>query len=559
MNEAQKPVLARGASPRAGEAATGSDPPSSAPTDSLRFAGRYELQPVERRLLVDGQPAALGARAFDVLLALVEQPGALLGKDQLLDRVWPGLVVEENNLAAQISTLRKVLGSEAIATIPGRGYRFAARMDTRAPAIAPIVGELDLSLPDRPSIAVLPFSNLSGDPEQEYFTDGVTEDIITELSRFHSLFVIARNSTFSYKGKAVDVRTVAKELGVRYVLEGSIRRVSNRIRVTGQLIDALTGNHIWAERYDRVVEDIFAVQEEVTQSIVTAISPQIDAAELNKVRRKRPDSLGAYELAVRASAAAHESFLKTDRVLRQQAISQARDALEVDPRSILALTTIASAQCQQVIFRTAPDIDAAWQEGMDAADQAIEADPSDSRGYHRKGLLLIHSPAKKEIAPALAHLKRALKLNPNEVKNLSSIGLAEVLAGHVGEAIEHLQQALRVSPLDAMRPSIHGNLAFAHFCRKEYQEALEYALLGASEAPNWAFCHMYSAASHVGLGDIEAARSAFAVASRLAPELTKERLAGRGTLQDPAYKHRYTTFLRIAAGLEDPVVADALR
>jgi TolB-like protein len=235
-----------------------SRPSTSAPPGSVRFAGRCELQPLERRLLVDGEPAALGARAFDVLLALVEQPGALLTKEQLLDRVWPGLVVEENNLAAQVSALRKVLGGEVIATIPGRGYRFSARMDTVTPALAPKVGEIDLSLPDKPSIAVLPFSNLSGDPEQGYFTDGVTEDIITELSRFHSLFVIARNSTFSYKHRVVDVRTVATELGVRYVLEGSIRRVGDRIRVTGQLIDALTGNHIWAERYDRVVEDIKA-------------------------------------------------------------------------------------------------------------------------------------------------------------------------------------------------------------------------------------------------------------------------------------------------------------
>jgi len=430
----------------------------------------------------------------------------------------------------------------------------------QAQNLPPKVGEIDLSLPDRPSIAVLPFANMSGDPEQEYFTDGVTEDIITELSRFHSLFVIARNSTFSYKGRAVDVRTVAKELGVRYVLEGSIRRASTRIRVTGQLIDALTGNHIWAERYDREVEDIFAVQEEVTRSIVTAISPQIDAAELNKVRRKRPESLGGYELAVRASAAAHESFLKSDRLLRDQAIRQAREALAIDPRSILALAALASAACQHVIFRTAPEISAAWQVGMDAADQAIEADPSDSRGYQRKGLLLVHSPVKDQIADALSHLERALRLNANDVRNLSSIGIAEVMVGEANQGIEHLQQALRVSPLDPMRPSIHGNLALAYFCKKEYQEALEYALLGTSEAPEWAICHIHIANSHVGLGDVERGKKAFEVATRLAPEMTKARLSGRvAYCRVPENQLRYTTFLRIAAGLEDPGMADALR
>jgi TolB-like protein len=173
-----------------------------------------------------------------------------------------------------------------------------------------------LTLPDKPSIAVLPFQNMSADPEQEYFTDGVTEDIITELSRFHELFVIARNSSFTYKDQAVDVRTVANELGVRYVLEGSIRKVASRIRVTGQLIDGVTGNHIWAERYDRVLDDIFAVQEELTQSIVRAIAPHISEIEVAKARRQRPENRSAYEVAVRAQAKAWEAWLKSDRMLR---------------------------------------------------------------------------------------------------------------------------------------------------------------------------------------------------------------------------------------------------
>ena len=166
----------------------------------------------------------------------------------------------------------------------------------------------DLSLPDKPSIAVLPFANMSGDPEQEYFADGMTEDIITELSRFHELLVIARNSTFTYKGKAVDVRTVAKDLGVRYVLEGSIRKDVSRIRVTGQLVDALSGNHIWAEKFDRTLHDVFAVQEELTHSIVTAIAPHISASEFEKARRRRPDSLIAYEIAVCARSKAWGRF-----------------------------------------------------------------------------------------------------------------------------------------------------------------------------------------------------------------------------------------------------------
>ena len=201
-------------------------------------------------------------------------------------------------------------------------------------------------LPDKPSIAVLPFPNMSGDPEQEYFTDGITEDIITELSRFHSLFVIARNSSFSYKGKSPDIRQVGRELGVRYVLEGSIRKSSNRIRVTGQLIDTFTGNHIWAERYDRVLEDIFAVQEEVTRAIVAAIAPQIESTEQSKAARRRPDNLSAYEIALRAWAHAWEGSDKADRTLLDQSIREAREALAIDPNSVLALHALAFAHAE---------------------------------------------------------------------------------------------------------------------------------------------------------------------------------------------------------------------
>jgi adenylate cyclase len=200
---------------------------------------------------------------------------------------------------------------------------------TSSPTDAP------LTLPDKPSIAVLPFQNMSGDPEQEYFADGISEEIITELSRFHSLFVISRNSSFSYKGKSPDLRQVGRELGVRYVLEGSIRKASNRIRVTGQLVDTLTGNHIWAERYDRVLEDIFAVQEEVTQAIVAAIAPQIASTEQSKANRRRPDNLSAYEIALRAWAHASEGQDKADRTLFDQSIGEAKEALAIDPSSVL--------------------------------------------------------------------------------------------------------------------------------------------------------------------------------------------------------------------------------
>ena len=262
---------------------------------------------------------------------------------------------------------------------------------TQAPAEAPVV---DLSLPDKPSIAVLAFTNMSGDPEQEYFTDGITEDIITELARFDSLFVIARNSSFTYKGKALDVKQVGRELGVRYVLEGSIRRVGNRVRVTAQLVDSLTGSHIWAERYDREVQDIFAVQEEVTECIVAAIAPQIDVAETLRTRR-RPTDLSAYELAVRAAGLLFEGYKTSDRELCNKGLDSARAALVIDPDSTVALLSIAFAQFQNVALRIVADRQAAWQEGIDAADRALAVTES---GTGHAWLATI------TLAPALTHL-----------------------------------------------------------------------------------------------------------------------------------------------------------
>jgi TolB-like protein len=214
-----------------------------------RYAfGRFEVRPEERRVLDEGKPVPLGSRAFDLLMALIEHRDRVMGKDELLALVWPGMVVEEGNLTVHVSALRKLLGSEAISTVPGRGYRFALAPDEARPATPSeaLDSGVELSLPEKPSIAVLPFDNVSGEPEQEYFADGITEDVITELSRFRSLFVIARNSSFSYKGRSPDVRQVGEELGVGYVLEGSVRKAANRVRVTAQLNDAITGNHLWA-------------------------------------------------------------------------------------------------------------------------------------------------------------------------------------------------------------------------------------------------------------------------------------------------------------------------
>ncbi len=438
---------------------------------------------------------------------------------------------------------------------PVRAYRVKLGGDSASRPI-PAVGGIDLSLPDKPSIAVLPFANMSGDPEQEYFTDGVTEDIITELSRFHSLFVIARNSTFTYKGKAADVRTVAKELGVRYVLEGSIRRAANRIRVTAQLIDASTGNHIWAERYDRVLEDIFAVQEELTRSIVTSIAPQIETSEAARTRGARPGNLSAYELAVRGWAAATVAYGDADRASRDEAMRFAREALAIDPRCSAALRTIAFAQWQHIFFNTTASAAEARDEGIGAATRAIAIDNGDHFALLWKGMLLFQAGQQDA---GLADARRAHELNPNDSLTLLCLGFVESTSGDPQKGIEHGTNALRLSPRDPWRYNILNVLGWACFCARDYAKGAEWAQRSAGEAPNLPASHLALVVNWVGLAEVARAKSEFQVLRNLAPEFVESRLAGRFTFSNPELVRRATTFLRIAAGLEDPGAAEALR
>jgi adenylate cyclase len=427
---------------------------------------------------------------------------------------------------------------------------------TVAPATAP---QVPLPLPDKPSIAVLPFQNMSGDPEQEYFTDGITEDIITELSRFHALFVIARNSSFSYKGKSPDVRQVGRDLGVRYVLEGSIRKSSNRIRVTAQLIDALTGNHLWAERYDRVLEDIFAVQEEVTRAIVTVIAPQIESMEQSKAARRRPDNLGAYEIGLLAWAHAWQGYAKTDQILLDQAIREARDALAVDPRSVLALHTIAFASGMSVFLLMAVDREHALREATSAAARAIELDSTDALGYALRGYCVLLGAQLDRYSEAIEDAQLAHKLNPNDMFVLGLLVWAELAVGEHERAIEHAHQILRLSPRDSRSYDTYHMLGVANFVGKQYSEGIRWALRAVNDKPEMFQPRFNLVNCYIGANEIDKARAAFAAAQTIAPEFVKSRLEGRSWLGRLEDRKRANTFFRIAAGLEDPSAAEALR
>jgi TolB-like protein len=289
--------------------------------------GRFRLDLQRRQLTKDGTPIRLGSRALDLLCVLAAANGNVVSKDELMERIWPGQVIEENALQAQISALRKALaqdGENPIGTIQGRGYR----LHTQKSGIDE--SDIDQSrsgVISGASIAVLPFQNMSGDPEQEYFADGIVEDIISGLARIKSLAVIARNSTSSYKGRAIDIKTIGSELGARYILEGSVRKTGNRVRIAAQLIESQTRAHLWAERYDRLLDDIFAVQDEIATSVTATIEPNLRRWEIERVRRKRPDSLDAYDLVLRALPLV-QTLVPSDAIA---AIPLLERALQLDP------------------------------------------------------------------------------------------------------------------------------------------------------------------------------------------------------------------------------------
>src|SRR5579862_7453297 len=284
--------------------------------------GPFRLDLGNELLLHGTEPVALGKRAILVLRALLERPGALVSKEALIEAAWPGQTVEEGNLKVQIAALRRAFGTVSggdgwIETMPRRGYRFVGPVPAAEPA--------SLALPEKPSLVILPFQNMTGDAEQEYFVDGMVEEITTAIARLPWLFVVARNSAFAYKGKPLDVKQVARELGVRYVLEGSVRKAANRVRITGQLIDTATGAHIWADRFDGALDGIFELQDQVASSVAGAIEPRLLLSEIERATRKPTDSLDAYDLYLRAIA----QFRKYTEEGMREAVILAKRALAI--------------------------------------------------------------------------------------------------------------------------------------------------------------------------------------------------------------------------------------
>ena len=490
--------------------------------------GNYRLIRAERLLLGPKGLVELSSRSFDILALLLEGPDEVISKTELFDAVWPGLVVEENTLQVHVSALRKALDPGMIMTVHGRGYKYAGPRPAAASSAAPVVEEA--SPPTKPSIAVLPFDNMSGDPEQDYFSDGIAGDIIAELSKFKEFLVIARNSSFQFRGKANDVTEVAKKLGVQYVVEGSVRKIGNRVRVTVQLIDASSTAHIWGEHYDRELDDIFAIQDEITQMVAARLARQARTAIASRARARPTDNMSAYDFYLRALqlAAIYDTVLEAEPFLRQ--------AVKLDPQFAAAhamLSFVESIKFYWVYCN--PDH---LQSGLEIAKTALQLDPDEAYGHLATGfaLLYLHRFKQAEIS-----LDRSMALNPNDPFILSIRAILLNYTNRPEEALRELDEAQRRDPFAVGWYGDFRGIILTTAAR--YREATAcYAKM--ENVTSWSLVHLI--VCHSELGETKQAQDTLAKLKANWPGLLIDEIIDTEVdfFEDPAVCTRYRAILQ---------------
>lgn len=477
--------------------------------------GPFRLDAEVDILFRDARPLALGRRAVSLLRLLVERAGEPVSKDALVEAAWPGLAVADGNLTVQIAALRRTFAETPgcrgwIETLPRRGYRYVGPVVVTDGAAATPVAP-----PERASIAVLPFINMSDDPGQDYFADGMVDDIVTGLSRIKWLFVIARNSTLGYAGGVIDVKEVGRALGVRYVLGGSVRKAADRVRITGQLVDAVSGAHVWAERYDRRLDDVFFLQDEMALSVVGAIEPSLRRAEVERVRRTRPDSLDAYDLVLRAQPDVFSGMPERSAA----ALVLLSRALALDPGYALAHAFAAMAHHNRFLRAGLHDEDRAAS--IRHAQTAIAEGQDDALALTFAGFSI--GMDGHDRAAAFTAFEAALAISPSTA--LAYI-FGSVILGWAGEAeraIEWGERALRLSPLDPWAFAACHSLMLGHFHRGRDEEAAKAAQRAIQFNPGHSISFMLLAASLARLGRLGEAKAAAARVLELQPGFRSSR------------------------------------
>jgi TolB-like protein len=507
---------------------------------------RFQLRLDRGALLADGRECALRPKSFALLRHFVENPGRLIGRDEIMGVVWPDVFVSDDSIVQCVGDIRRALGDNEqrlLRTLPRRGYLFSPQVRREQQASSAPAALLETAqpvalppLPDKPSIAVLPFDNMSGDPEQGYFVDGMVEEIITALSRIRWLFVIARNSSFTYKGHAVDVKEVGRELGVRYVLEGSVRRAGSIVRITAQLIDALSGMHLWADRFDGSFEDVFELQDKVAASVAGIIEPALQAAETARSASRAPDDLTAYDLYLRGYAMVWSSARQVPEALRLM-----EEALKRDPRygPALAWAALCCFRLVQDGLSEAPEADR--RKGGDFARRALEVAGDDPGIVANAALALARFG--EDIGAMMALVDRALALNPNFARGWHISGLLRLWAGQPDIAIEHVEAALRLSPRARIGTSLL-TIGAAHFFSRRFDKAMPNVLLAIQEDPGHPQPHRFLAACYAHMGRLDEARE---IVARLR-HITSVVIPDAINLRNREHRELFLSGLRLATG-----------
>jgi adenylate cyclase len=510
---------------------------SSAAHSPLRIAD-LRVDPALDEICRDGRTIKLEPKAMQLLMCLAERAGEVVSVEELLDLVWKDVVVSPDSVYAAVAALRRTLGDDPktpkyIANVVRRGYRLIAPVSAWADPRSVPPASADSTPPDKPSIVVMPFANLSGDPAQDYFSDGISEDIITELSRWRLLAVRSRSASFRYRGVAIDTKQVARELNVRFVVEGSVRRMGERIRIGVQLVDAETGNDIWVEKFDRRSDEIFAVLDRVVQTLVSTLVGRVQVSVNERSRRKPPASLAAYECVLKCNALSWD-----DPASAAEASRLVEKAIELDPEYAMAHSLVA-ALCYSRWEDGPLSSDAALEKAYTFAMRAVELDDSESTC---QALLAHICVQRRDFDVAVRYARRAVELNPNNQWNAADLGLVLVYVGELEEAVVSFSKAREIDPYFE-EPWYWRMASLAHMSMQHYADAL--TMLGHVRVRAAPYAAL-RAGCQAMLGDFDSAHTSVAECLSMTPDFSVAKFVNNQPFKIPAHAEQLAASLRLA-------------